>query len=181
MIFSDYLKEDVVAQTTDVDALIDPDPETPEGENIIADQVEAIMQTAAMEEASFFEGGEEAVDAYIKMLNEQVMQEGIISSVAKNNNIVRLNARDDLKRRTSVAAMILARKMKSPLWVKAMRHKSLYRKYKAQIIAKFSRRAFKIARISQAKHAVAAKKAEAPKFQRDITGMRTSMSSVLGR
>ena len=71
--------------------------------------------------------------------------------------------------------------LKSPLWTKCAKHKMLYKKYKAEIVKKFGRRAFKIARISQAKHAAVAKKAEAPKFQRDMTGMRTNMSSVLGR
>ena len=104
MIFSDYLKEDTTEPVSAVDLVMDPDVDTPEGENMLADQVEAIMQTAAVEEMAFWEGGEEALDEYVKMLNEQVMQEGIISSVAKNNNIVRLNARDDLKRRTAVAA-----------------------------------------------------------------------------
>ena len=132
MIFSDYLKEDTTEPVSAVDLVMDPDVDTPEGENMLADQVEAIMQTAAVEEMAFWEGGEEALDEYVKMLNEQVMQEGIISSVAKNNNIVRLNARDDLKRRTAVAAMILAKQLKSPLWTKCAKHKMLYKKYKAE-------------------------------------------------
>ena len=180
MIFSDYLKEDSAAPEVDVDTLIDPDPDTPEGEQVMASQVEAIMKTAAMEEASFFEGGEEAVDLYRKYLNEQVMTEGIISNAAKNNNIIRLNARDDLKRRTAVAAMMMARAKKDPLWVKCARHKMLYRKYKAAIIAKYGKRAFKIARMSQAKHAIDVKKEEMPKFQKDRTGNRTNFGAVFG-
>ena len=180
MIFSDYLKESADAPEVAVDVLADADPDTPEGEAVMADQVEAIMQTAAMEEATFFEGGEEAVEAYRHYLESQVVTEGIISNVAKNNNIIRLNARDDLKRRTAVACMVMAKSKHDPLFVKASKHKLLYRKYKAAIVAKYSKRAFKVARMSQAKHATEVKKEQIPKFQKDKLGNRTNFGTVFG-
>ena len=180
MIFSDVFKENDGEPTTDVEMLIDPDPSTPEGELAMANQVEAIMRTAAMEEAAFFPGGDEAVGSYKMFLNEKVMTEGIISSAAKNNNIVRLNTRDDLKRRTNLAAMMLAKASHDQLWVKASRHKLQYRHYKSMIQKKYWRKAFKIARMSQMKHAEDMKGAAVPKFEKDRTGNRTSMSAVFG-
>ena len=183
MFFPELFTEDSDSAGIDaspVDALIPPDPDTAEGEDAMANQVELIMRTQAMESATFFEGGEDAIDIYNQWVNEQQMlHEGIISAAAKNNNIVRLNTRDDLKRRTNLAALMLAKSRHDPLFNKLALNRVKERKLRAAIYKKYQRQAFKIARMSQRKHVVDAKKVPVPSFKKDTTGNRTSMSAVL--
>ena len=183
MFFSEILKEDGAlenVESSEVDALITPDPETSEGEEQMADQVELIMRTQAMESAYFFENGQEALERYIQHLNESTsIHEGIISASAKNNNIVQLNTRDDLKRRTNLACLMIAKSKKDPLFTKLALNRKKERQLRGAIYKKYQRQAFKIARMSQSKHAIAAKDAPVPKFQRDTSGMKTSFGAVL--
>ena len=183
MFFPELFTEDaenVGIDATPVDALIPPDPDTAEGEDAMANQVELIMRTQAMESATFFEGGEEAIDKYNQWVNEQdLLHEGIISASAKNNNIVRLNTRDDLKRRTNLAALMLAKSKHDPLFNKLALNRVKERKLRSAIYKKYQRQAFKIARMSQRKHAADVKKAPTPVFKKDVTGNRTTFGAVL--
>ena len=54
--------EDVVLD--DVDLAIEKDPDTEEGLDGIANDVENLMMQTAMESASFFDGGEQAVKKF---------------------------------------------------------------------------------------------------------------------
>lgn len=66
--------------------------------------------------------------------------------------VVRMSKDDDLKRRKSVAAMLIAREKKDPDWVKAMKFRKLYILYKKKIIKKYDSKSNRAAKLSQRKH-----------------------------
>ena len=86
-----FRENDLVENKDDIDLLGPQDPDTQSGLENIAQQVEDVMQQQALESADYFENGEEAVQEFMNSPEfQQVLTEGIIASVAKNNTVVKL-------------------------------------------------------------------------------------------
>ena len=155
MFLKDFL-EDAVEQdvdTNDVDALLPADPDTEEGLEKIADQVEDAMQRQALEACTYFDGGEEAVQNFIESAEIQAYLEAFpFGAGMKKRTFVNLSRKDDLKRRMSVAAITIAKEKKDPLFDKWVRHRVKERYYRKLMYRKYKNLAYKVAKRSQKKH-----------------------------
>ena len=170
MFFDQFFREEV--ETTDidndVDALLPVDPNTDEGIDKIADQVEDAMQRQALESADYFEGGAEAIQEFYASPEVQAYMEAFpMGAGMKKRTFVRLSRKDDLKRRMSVAAISIAKEKKDPLFDKWARHRVKERSYRAMIYKKYKTLAFKAAKISQKKHIKERKKFPLPSFNKE--------------
>jgi hypothetical protein len=66
MFFNEFMTEDETdLESKEIDAILPQDPETEEGIDNLADQVEDAMQSQALECADYFEGGEEAIKEFV--------------------------------------------------------------------------------------------------------------------
>lgn len=63
--------------------------------------------------------------------------------------IVRLSQKDDLRRRTKMAAYHIAKEKKDPLWTKLVKNRVLERKFIRAIIQKYKSQAVRLARLNQ--------------------------------
>ena len=165
---------------SDIDSLIPQDPDSPEAVDVMAQQVEDIMQQQALESAYYFEGAEEAIDEFVNSPEYQVvLNESIIAGVAKNNTIIKLNQRDDMKRRARLASIILAKNANDPLFKKLALNRVKERALRKAIFLKYGKRAYKVALVSKKKHALEIKSHPSmPTFHRDMTGAKTNYASV---
>jgi len=155
MFFKEMLEDSVEhdLDTNDVDALLPADPETEEGLEKIADQVEDAMQRQALEACAYFDGGEEAVQNFIESAEMQAYLEAFpFGAGMKKRTFINLSRKDDLKRRMSVAAITIAREKKDPLFTKWVRHRIKERAYRKMMYQKYKNLAYKAARRSQKKH-----------------------------
>ena len=113
---------------------------------------------------SFFEGGQEALDEFYVSPDYEVMTEA--RKYAKKT-FVRIGKEDDLKRRISLAAIIIGRETKDPLYTRMILNRAKYKKDKNALIKKNYNKAVKIAKKSQMQHIKDMKKMPAlPKFVR---------------
>lgn len=76
---------------------------------------------------------------------EAMCEEGMVS----RRTLVRLSKNDDLSRRTTVAAMDLAKKNNDPLWDKLVKVNKKKKELVAAIVRKYNAKAAKSARIAQ--------------------------------
>ena len=175
-----FRENDMVDNKDDLDILTPQDPDTQSGLENIAQQVEDVMQQQALESADYFENGEDAIQEFMNSPEfQQVLTEGIIASVAKNNTVVKLNARDDMKRRARLASLIIARERNDPLFKKLALNRVKERALRKAIFTKYGRQAYTAAMISKKKHANEVKNQPAlPKFQKDMTGAKTGFGTV---
>lgn len=172
MFFNDYLREDT-EEVNDVDTLLPQDPETSEGLDNIADQVEDALQHQALENADYFEGGEEAVQSFFESAEVEAMLEAFPFGLgAKKRTIVSMSKKDDLKRRARLASLIIAREKKDPLFDKLAANRVRERALRRAIFQKYEKQAYKVARVSQKKHLAEKKKFPALPFfgKRDDVG-----------
>ena len=150
--------------------------------NDVANDINAALAVEAFNSASFFPNGEEAVNEYLNYINnnEKInISEAIISAVAKNNNIIQLNARDDMKRRARLGCLILARNAKDPLFKKLSVLRTKERALRKALFKKYMKRAYAAATLSMRKHNADVKSSsEAPKFHKDTTGARTNFAAI---
>jgi hypothetical protein len=146
MIFGNVLKED--AEINDVD-LLTADPETEEGIEAIAGEVESNMQVAALENVTYFEGGEDSQKAFVESAEVQALVEARKMS---KKTFVRLNKNDDFTRRAHLASLILARNAKDPLFNKLAQNRVRERDLRRQIFKKYESKAKIVAKKSQAQH-----------------------------
>ena len=159
MFFNDYLREDTEEEVNDVDTLLPQDPETSEGLDNIADQVEDALQHQALENADYFEGGEEAVQSFFESAEVEAMLEAFPFGLgAKKRTIVHMSKKDDLKRRARLASLIIAREKKDPLFDKLAANRVRERALRKAIFQKYEKQAYKVARVSQKKHIAEKKK-----------------------
>lgn len=151
MLFNEVLKEaqEDVSLDTDVDGLQNKDPDTEEGAENIAKEIEVNMQTAALESLMYFEGGDEAIKEFATSEEAQVLTEARKMS---KRTLVRLGKNDDLTRRMHMACLIIAREKKDPLFNKLALNRIRERQLRGQIFKKYSNLANKIAKKSQMKH-----------------------------
>lgn len=148
MIFNKF-NEAESAETVEVDGLQNKDPNTAEGMDNIADEIETNMQTSALEAATYFDGGDRALREFCQSEDAQVLVE---SRKMSKRTFVRLGKNDDLTRRVNMACLILAREHKDPLFNKLALNRVKERKLRKAIFAKYSAKATKAAKVSQLKH-----------------------------
>lgn len=132
-----------------VDGLVNKDPNTEEGVNSIADEVENAMQDSTLEAMSLFAGGEEALKEFCESESGQALLE---ARKLGKKTYVRIGKTDDLKRRTNLASLILAREHKDPLFNKLALNRVKERKLRNAIYQKYGNKAARIAKMSQVKH-----------------------------
>ena len=145
----------------DVDGLQNKDPETSEGVDNIAAEIEDNMQGSALEAMSYFEGGE----AYIKECCQPETANALLEArKMSKRTLVRLGKNDDLTRRINMGCLILAREKKDPLFNKLALNRVKERDLRKKIFKKYHNQAKRIALISQRKHIKDMKKLPAINF-----------------
>jgi hypothetical protein len=152
MIFNSLLESEEVASAVgadDVDGLQNKDPETEEGSDNIAKEIETNMQAAALESLTYFDGGEEAIREFCQSDEAQVLVEARKMS---KRTFVRLGKNDDLTRRKNMACLIIAREKKDPLFNKLALNRVKERQLRKAIFKKYGNMATRIAKKSQTKH-----------------------------
>lgn len=166
MFFNEYLNEETDLESEEIDAIIPQDPDTEEGMDQIADQVEDAMQTQALECADYFDGGEEAIKEFVESPEIQaIINEAFsITGKDKKRTLIRLGRKDDLKRRAHLASLIIAKSKNDPMFTLMAKHRHEERKLRRQIFAKYKKTAYKVARKSQMKHLKEKKKFKLPFF-----------------
>ena len=163
MFYKNYLEsdidKDIEADANDVDALLPADPDTDEGLEKIADEVEDALQRQALESCTYFDGGEEAVNNFMESAEIQAYMEAFpFGAGNKKRTFVHLSRNDDLKRRISVASISIAKAKKDPLFDKWARTRIKERNLRKLIYKKYQKAAYKAAKISQKKHVAERKK-----------------------
>ena len=149
MIFGNVMKEDA-AGVKDIDLISgEVDADTEEGMEAIAAEVENNMQAAALESASYFEGGEEAQKSFMESAEVQALVEARKMS---KKTFVRLNKNDDYTRRAHLASLILARTAGDPLFKKLALNRVKERQLRNAIFKKYESKARMVARKSQQQH-----------------------------
>ena len=167
MFFNEFMTEDETdLESKEIDAILPQDPETEEGIDNLADQVEDAMQSQALECADYFEGGEEAIKEFAESPEVQasINEAFSITGKDKKRTLVRLGRKDDLKRRANLAALLIAKSKGDPLFKKMAKHRHEERQCRKQIFNKYQKQAMKIARRSQIKHMQERKKFRLPFF-----------------
>ena len=155
MIFGDVVKEDA-AGLNDIDiASGKVDPNTEEGMDAIAAEVENNMQAAALESVTYFENGEDAQKAFVESAEVQALVEARKMS---KKTFVRLGKNDDLTRRAHLASLIIARNNNDPLFKKLALNRVNERKLRNAIFKKYENKAKLVAKKSQAQHIKTMKK-----------------------
>lgn len=150
MLFNNFLEADANLDTAeDVDGLQNKDPETEEGAENIAKEIETNIQAAALESLTYFEGGDQAIKEFCQSEEAQVLVEARKMS---KRTFVRLGKVDDLTRRKNMACLIIAREKKDPLFNKLALNRVKERQLRQQIFKKYGNLADKIAKKSQQKH-----------------------------
>lgn len=157
MIFDTYIKE---SEGDDLDALTaSANPDTEDGMDAIAKEVEANMMTAAMESMTWFDGGEEAQKAYTESAEVQALME---SGKMSRKTYMILSKNDDLTRRAHLASLVLARNSKDPLFNQLALNRQKEKKLRLSIFTKYKTKAMMIAKRSQKVHLKNAKNTKVP-------------------
>ena len=149
MLFNNFLEADDISKAEDVDGLQNKDPETEEGVDNIAKEIETNIQTAALESLTYFDGGDQAIKEFCQSEEAQVLVE---SRKMSKKTFVRLGKNDDLTRRKNMACLIIAREKKDPLFNKLALNRVKERQLRQQIFKKYGNLADRIAKKSQQKH-----------------------------
>jgi hypothetical protein len=138
-----------------VDAVVSRDPDTPEGVENIANDVENLMQQQALESVSYFENGETALKNFCESAEVQALVEARKMS---KKTFVRLGKNDDLTRRTHLACLLLAKEHNDSLFKALALNRVKERKIRNAIFTKYGSKAKIIALKSQKTHIKAMKK-----------------------
>lgn len=151
MIFNNLIHEADNASTVndDVDGLVNKNPDTEEGIDNIAKEIESNLQAEVLESLTYFEGGDEAIKEFTQSEEAQILTEARKMS---KKTFVRLSKNDDLSRRTNMACLIIAREKKDPLFNKLALNRIKERQLRNQIFQKYKNQAARIAKLSQNKH-----------------------------
>ena len=150
MIFGNIVRESDANELNDIDlAAHTADPETQEGIEAIAAEVEKNMLVAATESVTFFEGGEEAQKSFVESAEVQALVEARKMS---KHTFVRLNKNDDFTRRAHLASLILARNANDPLFKKLALNRVKERQLRNAIFKKYESKSRMVAKKSQVNH-----------------------------
>jgi len=156
MLFNQYLKEGTEAETNDIDLIAgNADPDTEDGMDAIAKEVENNMMTSALESMTYFDNGEEVQKSFTESAEVQAMVE---AQKMSKKTFVRIGKNDDLTRREHLAALILCRNAKDPLFKQLALNRVKERKLRLAIFTKYGTKAKTIAKRSQKEHIKNAKK-----------------------
>ena len=159
MFLDQYLKEDSADGTTmdDVDMLAAAtvNPDSPEAIEAMAHEVEQHMTAAALENMTYFDGGNEFVHSFTESAEVQAMVE---ARKLGKRTFVRLGKVDDLQRRKNLACLVLAKAHNDPLWTKLAKNRVMERKLRNAIYAKYGTKGDKVAKKSQLVHIKNARK-----------------------
>ena len=137
------------SEDVQVDALVNKDPDTAEGAENIAKEIEDNMRQSALENVSYFENGEQALKEFANAESTLALLEA--RKMAKKT-FVRLGKDDDLTRRTKLGCLILARENKDPLFDKLAKNRVMERKLRNAIYKRYMNKATRLAKISQKQH-----------------------------
>ena len=145
-------------ETDDIDLVV-KDVDTEEGQEAIANEVEANIAQASLESVTFFEGGEEAIKEMAKEY-EEIAEAASVSNDANTINEARMAKKtlvimgkdDDLNRRTKMACLVIAREKKDPLFKALAKNRVNERKIRNKIYRKYQNQARTIAKKSQKIH-----------------------------
>lgn len=149
MIFDTYVNEsEGQEEVNDVD-LVDKNPDTQEGQEAIASEINNNLQEAALENLTFLENGEQALKEFCSSEEVQALVEARRMS---KRTFVRLGKTDDLTRRKNMACLILARENKDPLFKKLALNRVQERKIRNAIYKRYDHKAERIAKLSQKQH-----------------------------
>lgn len=133
----------------EIDAIVNTDPDTAEGADNIANQVEDLMMQSALEAVTYFENGEEAV----KNFTESAEVQGLLEArKMSKKTFVRLGKNDDLTRREHLAAIIIAKEKGDTLFNQLALNRVKERKLRNAIFQKYGNKAKVVAKQSQKKH-----------------------------
>lgn len=91
-------------------------------------------------------------------LGEQLVQEGKL----RKNTLVRLSKKDDLSRRTTVGALLLAKEKDDPLYDKLVFYRAKMKECKAKIVEKYKTKGERLAKQAQSEYLHGGKKAVLP-------------------
>lgn len=138
-----------------IDQMLNKDPETAEGLNNIANDVESLMQQAALEGSIYFDGGEEALKNFTESAEVQALVEARRMS---KTTLVRLGKNDDLTRRAHLASIIIAREKNDPLFHQLALNRVKERKLRNAIFKKYGNKSMMVAKKSQKQHIAAMRK-----------------------
>ena len=148
MIFEDLNAMKEAEEITDIDILV-KDPNTAEGQEAIADEIESNMKSCALENMTYFENGEQALKEFC---NSEVVAAMLEARKMSKRTFVRLGQNDDLTRRRNMTCLILAREKKDPLFDKLAKNRIKEREIRSAIYKKYGHMAERIAVLSQKKH-----------------------------
>lgn len=132
-----------------VDAVVSRDPDTPEGVENLANDVENLMQQQALESVTFFENGEAALKNFCESAEVQALIEARKMS---KKTFVRLGKNDDLTRRMHLACLLLAKEHNDGLFKALALNRVKERKLRNAIFTKYGNKAKAIAIKSQRNH-----------------------------
>lgn len=132
-----------------VSAVVEKDPDTPEGMDNIANDVESLMQQSALESVTFFDGGEEAVKKFTESAEVKALVEARRMS---KRTFVRIGKDDDLTRRKHLASLMIAKEKNDPLFKQLALNRVKERKLRNAIFQRYGQKAELIAKKSQKKH-----------------------------
>jgi len=138
----------------ELDQVINKDPDTPEGVESLANDVENLMQQSALESVTYFERGDEALKNFMESAEVQALVE---SRKMSKRTYVRLGKNDDLHRRANLAALLIAKEKRDPLFKKLALNRVNERKLRNAIFARYGKQGLMIAKRSQTKHIKAMK------------------------
>lgn len=155
MLFGNVIKENTEPTVED---LVFADVEgmsSDDAENLAAAEINKVLGESALENITFFEGGEEVQKSFIESAEVQALVEARKMS---KKTFVRLNKNDDFTRRAHLASLILARNAGDPLFKKLAINRVNERKLRGMIFKKYEAKAKVVAKKSQAQHIKTMKK-----------------------
>ena len=132
-----------------LEQLLNKDPDTEVGLNNIANDVENLMQQAALESVNYFENGEDALKHFRESAEVKALVE---SRKMSKKTFVRLGKQDDLTRRAHLASIIIAKEKNDPLFHQLALNRVRERKLRTAIFKKYETKANAVAKKSQKEH-----------------------------
>lgn len=103
-------------------------------------------------------GSSDDIHQFCESEEAQILVE---KQVLNKPTLHRMSKADDFKRRITIASYQLAKDANDPLWKKLCKFHTLKKEMKKKILAKYSKKATRIARIAQKKYIKAAKSVKA--------------------
>ena len=149
MLLNSYYEDATLNDDDAVTAVVDKDPDTEQGMENIAADVEALMRQAALEAVTYFENGEAALKQFTESAEVVALVEARKMS---KKTFIRLGKNDDLTRRTHLACLILAKENNDALFKALALNRVKERKLRNAIFKKYQNKGKIVAMKSQKQH-----------------------------